>query len=206
MASVNVINWNNQKVSTVELPADIFEVAVKPEVLHSVVRWQLASRRQGTHMTKTRGLVNGGGKKPFKQKGTGNARQGSTRSPLMPGGGKIFGPVPRDYSYALPHKVRSLGLKMALSLMVQTNKLVVVDKMQATGKTKELNLSLGKIGSTKAVVVDLATNATAKQACRNLKSFKFLAVEGLNVYDILKFDSVVLSQDSLKAVVEKLKD
>ena len=113
--AANVLNWKKEKVGTVELPKEIFEVAVKKEVLHEVVQWQLAKRRQGTHMVKTRGLVSGGGKKPFKQKGTGNARQGSSRSPLMPGGAKLFGPVPRSYEYALPKKMRRLGLAMALS-------------------------------------------------------------------------------------------
>src|SRR5215217_2123629 len=106
MATINVTNWNKEKVGSVDLPADIFEAEVKKDVLHTVVRWQLASRRQGTHMTKTKGLVSGGGKKPFKQKGTGNARQGSTRSPLMPGGGTMFGPQPRSYAFVLPKKVR----------------------------------------------------------------------------------------------------
>ena len=110
MAKADVLNWKKEKVGTVDLDPEVFDIGVKKDILHTVVRWQLASRRQGTHMVKTRGLVSGGGIKPFKQKGTGNARQGSIRSPLMPGGGKIFGPVPRDNSvrrrafYWLPSK------------------------------------------------------------------------------------------------------
>src|SRR6476646_3263500 len=137
MATINVVNWKKEKVGSVELPADIFETEVKKEVLHTVVRWQLASRRQGTHMTKTKGLVSGGGKKPFKQKGTGNARQGSSRSPLMPGGGTMFGPEPRDYSYALPKKVRQAGLRAALSHLQKEGKLFIVEDMKSEGKTKE---------------------------------------------------------------------
>src|SRR3989344_1516205 len=119
MATVNITNWNKEKVGQVELASNVFEVEVKKDVLHTVVRWQLASRRQGTHMTKTKGLVSGGGKKPFKQKGTGNARQGSTRSPLMPGGGTMFGPSPRNYAYVLPKKTRKVGLSMALSYLLK---------------------------------------------------------------------------------------
>ena len=139
MATVNVLNWKKEKVGQVDLSPAVFEAEVKLDVLHSVVRWQLASRRQGTHMTKTKGLVSGGGKKPFKQKGTGNARQGSTRSPLMPGGGTMFGPVPRNYAYMLPKKMRKVGLTMALSHLFKEGKLVVVDSMTAAGKTSELN-------------------------------------------------------------------
>src|ERR1700748_2017759 len=111
MATVDVLSLDKKKVGSVELSKDVFEIPIHKEILQTVTRWQLACRRQGTHAAKTRGEVSGGGKKPFKQKGTGNARQGSTRSPLMPGGGITFGPQPRDYSYALPRKVRQLGLK-----------------------------------------------------------------------------------------------
>src|SRR6188768_237722 len=109
MATVNVLNWKKEKVGSVELASDVFETPVKKDVLHTVVQWQLASRRQGNAMTKTKGLVSGGGKKPFKQKGTGGARQGSSRSPLMPGGGTMFPPKPRDYSYSVPKKIKQLG-------------------------------------------------------------------------------------------------
>src|SRR3954470_7632824 len=109
MASLTVYNWDKKKVGDVELASAVVEQPVKKELLHTVVRWQLACRRQGTSATKTKGLVSGGGKKPFKQKGTGNARQGSSRSPLMPGGGTAFGPTPRDYSYTLPKKTRQAG-------------------------------------------------------------------------------------------------
>jgi len=205
MATLNVVNWKKEKVGSVELPPEIFEVPVKKEVLHQVVRWQLASRRQGTHMVKSRSLVSGGGKKPFKQKGTGNARQGSTRSPLMPGGGKLFGPVPRDYSYALPKKMRKLGLKMALSHLVQAGKVVVVDSMKSEGKTKELFARLQTMGLTKATIVDGASNELFARASKNLKKFKYSAVDGLNVFDLLKHDCLVLTPDSISKITEKMK-
>ena len=203
MATVNVINWKNEKVGQVDLAPNVFEVEVKPEVLHSVVRWQLASRRQGTHMTKTKGLVSGGGKKPFKQKGTGNARQGSTRSPLMPGGGTMFGPVPRSYAYVLPKKTRKVGLTMALSHLLKEGKLFVVDAMVSEGKTAELNKRLKSVGIKKAVLVDATLDEKFQQAARNLQNYKYFPVAGLNVFDLLKFDGVVLTKDSVSKIVER---
>ena len=203
MATVNVLNWKNEKVGTVELSPEVFEREVKKEILHDVVRWQLACRRQGTHMTKTKGLVSGGGKKPFKQKGTGNARQGSTRSPLMPGGGTTFGPQPRSYAYVLPKKVRRIGLSMALSHLVKEGKLMVVDSMTSKGKTNELSKALKGFGLKKAVLVDSMTDETFKRASRNLESFKYFPVEGLNVFDLLKYDAAVITKDSVAKIVER---
>lgn len=203
MATVNVLNWKKEKVGSVDLDSQVFEVSVKTEVLHEVVQWQLASRRQGTHMTKTKGLVSGGGKKPFKQKGTGNARQGSTRSPLMPGGGTMFGPTPRSYSYVLPKKMRRLGLSMALSQLHKDGKLFVVDQMKASGKTGELNKTLKSFGLTRAVLVDSQVDEVFKRASSNLGAFKYFPVEGLNVFDLLKYDAVVLTKDSVSKVVER---
>ncbi len=115
MSSLEVTNLDNKKVGSAEVPAHIASEEFNDNLVHSVVKWQLAGKRQGTHMTKTKGLVSGGGKKPFKQKGTGNARQGSTRSPLMPGGGTTFGPQPRDYSFVMPKKMKKTALRMVLS-------------------------------------------------------------------------------------------
>lgn len=203
MANVNILNWNKEKVGQVELRSDVFEVEFKKELLHSVVRWQLASRRQGTHMTKTKGLVSGGGKKPFKQKGTGNARQGSTRSPLMPGGGTTFGPQPRDYSYVLPKKVKRLALSVALSHLLKEGKLFVLDSMKSDGKTNGLVKNVAKLGLTKTILVDKAENILLKRAAGNARFVKYLPVEGLNVFDLLKYENVVLSADSLEGVVSK---
>lgn len=203
MATVNVLNWKKEKVGTVDLAPEIFEREVKKEVLHEVVKWQLASRRQGTTMTKTKGLVSGGGKKPFKQKGTGNARQGSTRSPLMPGGGTTFGPQPRSYAYVLPKKVRRAGLSMALSHLVKEGRLFVVDNMTSEGKTNEINKRLQSFGLSKAVLVDSQTNETFKRATRNLVKFKYFPVEGLNVFDLLKYDAAVITKESVAKIVDR---
>lgn len=204
MAATTVYNWKKEKVGTLTLDPAIFEVQTKNEILHEVVQWQLACRRQGTAMVKTRGLVSGGGKKPFKQKGTGNARQGSTRSPLMPGGGKLFGPVPRDYSYALPKKVRRLGLRMALSHLNLAGKLFVVENMKSEGKTSELAKRLQGFGLEKSLLVDAERNEMVRRASRNLPSYKYLAVEGLNVFDLLKYEHVVLTKESIDQISKKL--
>ena len=203
MASTNVLNWKKEKVGTVELSADVFSAEVKKEVLHEVVQWQLAKRRAGTHMVKTRGLVSGGGKKPFKQKGTGNARQGSTRSPLMPGGAKLFGPVPRSYEYALPKKMRKLGLKMALSHLNKEGKLFVVENMKSEGKTGELAKRLKAFGLSKAVLIDSKADDKFKRASSNLPKFKYFGVEGMNVFDLLKYDAAVVTKESLASIVER---
>lgn len=203
MAIVNVINWKKEKVGSVDLAPAVFEAEVRNDVLHSVVRWQLASRRQGTHMTKTKGLVSGGGKKPFKQKGTGNARQGSTRSPLMPGGGTMFGPVPRNYAYVLPKKMRKIGLSMALSHLFKEGKLFVVDSMASEGKTKELNNRLRSFGLKKAVLVDDVSDERFLLAARNLQNYKYFPVAGLNVFDLLKFDAAVITKNSINKIIER---
>src|SRR4051812_16262350 len=204
MATVDVLDWDKKKVGSVDLDASVFAIPVKPGILQTVVRWQLACRRSGTHKAKTRGEVSGGGKKPFKQKGTGNARQGSTRSPLMPGGGISFGPVPRDYSYVLPKKVRRLGLRTALSKLNKEGRLFVVDAMTSNdGKTKELASKLKKFGLEKAVLVDAAANAKFGRASRNLPKFRYYGVEGVNVYDLLKYDAAVITKESVAKLIER---
>ncbi len=205
MATANVLNWKKEKVGTVELDASIFEAEIKNEVLHSVVNWQLASRRAGTHMVKTRALVSGGGKKPFKQKGTGNARQGSTRSPLMPGGAKLFGPVPRSYAYALPKQMRRVALRMALSHLNKEGKLFVIDNIKSEGKTGEFAKRVAGFGLKKALLVDTTANEKVKRASNNLKAYKYMAVMGVNVYDLLKYDAAVISKDSLASLVDRCK-
>jgi len=205
MSTANVLNWKKEKVGTVELDASVFEAEIKKEVLHTVVNWQLASRRQGTHMVKTRALVSGGGKKPFKQKGTGNARQGSTRSPLMPGGAKLFGPIPKSYAYQLPKQMRKVALRMALSHLNKEGKLFVVDNIKSEGKTSEFAKRVAGFGLKKAVLVDTTANEMVKRASQNLKAYKYMPVIGVNVYDLLKFDAAVISKDSLASLVERCK-
>ena len=203
MATVNVLNWKKEKVGSVDLAADVFEASVKKEVLHTVVQWQLASRRQGTHMTKTKGLVSGGGKKPFKQQGTGGARQGSSRSILMPGGGTAFGPQPRSYAFMLPKKIRRLGLSMALSHLQKEGKLFVVDSMVSEGKTGELSKRLAGFGLKKAVLIDATVNEKFSRAARNISAFKYFPVEGLNVFDLLKYDAAIITKESIAKIVDR---
>lgn len=205
MSTVNVLNWKKEKVGTVDLDADVFNVEVKKDLLQTVVHWQLACRRQGTHMVKSRSFVSGGGKKPFKQKGTGNARQGSNRSPLMPGGAKVFGPVPKSYEYSLPKKMRKLGLMMALSHLNKEGKLFIVSDMKSEGKTGEMSKRLEGFGLSKAVLVDATLDSKFKRATGNLPKFKYQPAEGINVFDLLKYDAAVLSLESVAKIVERVK-
>ncbi len=204
MATVDVLNWEKKKVGSVELSPEVFETSVRKDILHDVVRWQLASRRQGTHKTKDRSEVSGGGKKPFKQKGTGNARQGSSRSPLQPGGAVIFGPRPRSYSYQLPKKVRQLGLRSALAHLFSEGKVQVVENMTSEqGKTKELAERLKSFGAEKAVLVDKAVDDLFSRASRNLGNYRYYTPEAVNVFDLLKYDRVVMTKDSVESLVQR---
>lgn len=203
MANVTVYNWEKKKVGEVALEPKVFDGPVRKDLLHTIVKWQLACRRQGTHMTKTKGLVSGGGKKPFKQKGTGNARQGSTRSPLNPGGGTMFGPLPRSYAYNLPRKVRQAGLRTALSLLNKEGRLFVVDAMTSEGKTKELAKRLKDFGLEKAVLIDGTRDDKFNRASKNLAKYRYYGVEGLNVYDLLKYDAAVITKESLPKILAR---
>lgn len=204
MATVDIVSWDKKKVGSVELSSQVFEAPVKKDIMHQVVRWQLAARRQGTHATKTRSEVSGGGKKPFRQKGTGNARQGSTRSPLMPGGGITFGPQPRNYSFSLPKKVRQVGLKSALSYLLKEGKVVVVEDMQSEqGKTKDLASKLNTLGATKSVLVDTQENDLFKRASRNIASVRYYPAEAVNVYDLLKYECLVVTPKALEVIEKK---
>lgn len=205
MLTVDVLNIKKEKVGSVKLDAEIFDRAVNNELLHEVVKWQLASRRQGTHMTKTKGLVSGGGKKPFKQKGTGGARQGSNRSILMPGGGTAFGPQPRSYAYALPKKVRKAGLSVALSYLLKEKKLFILDELKSTGKTKDFAKSMKTFGMEKGVIIDALTEAQAKRASRNHPNYKYYSVDGLNVFDLLKYSNAIILKSAIEKVVDKCK-
>lgn len=203
MAKATILNWDKKNVGEVELPAAVFEQPLRKDLLHTVVRWQLACRRQGTAMSKTKGLVSGGGKKPFKQKGTGNARQGSTRSPLNPGGGAIFGPAPRDYSYNLPRKVKQAALRTALSYLQSSGKLFIVEDMKSQGKTGELAKRLKTFGVEKAVLIDQESNAMFDRASRNMTSFRYYSVDGLNVFDLLKYDTAIVTKSSLNRILSR---
>jgi large subunit ribosomal protein L4 len=202
---IDVVSMDGKKVGELELADSVFGTKVKDYLLWEVVKAQQAAKRAGTHATKTRMHVRGGGKKPYKQKGTGNARQGSTRAPHFVGGGVVFGPHPRDYSYTVPKKVKRAALASALSLRAQENKLVVVDKLSFDApKTKKLAGVLKALGLTSALVVDGKQNTNLAKSGMNLPKSKTLAPEGLNVYDILNHPALVIAKDAVKAIEARI--
>lgn len=205
MATVDVFDWEKKKVGTVDLDDSVFATEVRKDILHQIVRWQLAKRRSGTHKAKRRGDVSGGGKKPYRQKGTGNARRGSTRSPLIRGGGVIHGPEPRNYDFSVNKKVKALGLKSALSYLQAEGRLFVVDSMDsAEGKTKEAAQKLKNFGLSKAFLVDAEEKDLFGRSTQNLKTFKYGSVNALNVYDLLKLDNLVLTKAGVEVVQSRL--
>ena len=202
---IDVVSMEGKKVGELELADAVFGTKVKDYLLWEVVKAQQAAKRAGTHATKTREFVRGGGKKPYKQKGTGNARQGSTRAPNFVGGGKVFGPHPRDYSYTVPKKVKRAALASALSLRASENKLVVVDKLAFDKPTtKKLAGMLKTLGLKSALVVDGKQNGNLTKSGKNLPQSKTLAPEGLNVYDILNHPALVIAKDAVKAVEARI--
>ncbi len=204
MATIDIVNLQNKSVGSLDLSDLVFLSEVRKDLINDVVRWQLASRRSGNHMTKTKGLVSGGGKKPFKQKGTGGARQGSSRSPLIPGGGTIFGPLPRDYSYSLPRGVKKAALRSSLSYLFGGGRVVVVDSFASlTGKTKEMKGALDCMGMKKCVVVVPSGSVLASRAARNIPGVLCVEMDGLNVFDLLKYDGLVFSQNLLGDLYRK---
>ena len=183
----------------------IFGAKTRAHLLHQAVVMQLANRRAGTAATKTKGFVRGGGKKPWKQKGTGRARAGSIRSPIWVGGGTVFGPTPRDYSYRMPRTARREALLSALSVKNRDGKLIVVDKFSLeAAKTKIMAQALAELKVTSALIVIAGADATIERSARNLPKIKVLRVEGLNVYDLLRYDHLVLTEDALKILEERL--
>lgn len=201
MAKVDILKWDKTKVGSLEFSDEVFGSPIREDLMHQVVRWQLACRRQGTHQAKTRSEVRGGGAKPFKQKGTGRARQGSSRSPILRGGAVVHGPRPRDYSYALPKKVKQLALKSALSYLFASDKIVVVDSLSSEGgKTKELAQRLSGFGLKKAVLVDGKETPLFKQAVHNLYKFCYYSTQGVNVHDLLKYDTLVITKEALDGI------
>ena len=203
MFQVDIISMENKPVGKVELPNDIFGVAVKKGILHEVVRNYLANQRQGTAVTKTRGKVSGGGRKPYRQKGTGRARAGSNRSPLWKGGGTVFGPVKRDYSYKLPKKVKWTALGAALSSKFSDGEILVVkDFSLEKPKTRELVTLLKGLGLKNVLIILPAEDETIKRAARNVPNVKIGVVGKLNVYEILFHEKLLFTQKE----VEKMKE
>ncbi|MCM2332499.1 MAG: 50S ribosomal protein L4 [Anaeromyxobacteraceae bacterium] len=205
MAKFDVYDLDKKKVGELDLADAVFAGEVNEHLFYEVVKAKLASDRSGTHAVKNRSLVSGGGKKPWKQKGTGRARQGSTRASQWVGGGKAMGPKPRDYAYDVPKKVRKAALRSALALRGQGQQLLIVEKWEPTApKSSAAAKVLAKLGVKKALVVDAGANEALAKSVRNLDGHDFLAVEGLNVYDILKHDTLVLTAATAKKLEEAL--
>lgn len=204
---LSVKTLENKDAGEIELSDSIFGLPVRQDLLHRIVHWQLAKRRAGTHKTKGISEISGTTKKPFKQKGTGRARQGSTRSPQFRGGAVIFGPVVRDHGYDLPKKVRKLALKTALSAKAADGKLIVVDTVTADShKTKELAAKLSALGLGSALIIDGENvNDQFRLAARNLPMIDVLPQQGANVYDILRRDILVLSRNAVEQLEARLK-
>jgi len=205
MAAVDVLNSAGKKVSEAELTDEIFSIPVKTSVLHEVVRSQLAAKREGTAASKTRGMIVGSTKKLFRQKGTGNARAGSVKSPLRKGGGVIFGPSPRSFAYKVPKKVRRLALKMALSSKLVDNTLFVIDdfKLQEI-KTKALVNILDTLNLQDILIVSDTEDMNIALSSRNIPDVKVIKTAGLNVYDILKFKNLLLVESTIKNIEGRL--
>jgi large subunit ribosomal protein L4 len=204
MSQVDVFNKDNKSVSKIDLPDDIFNVEVKNGLLHEVVRNHLANKRQGNASTKSRGEVRGGGRKPFKQKGTGRARAGSNRSPIWRGGGTIFGPKPRDYSYKLPKKVKWGALSSALSAKVADGEVLVVDELILSGaKTKELAGIIKGLGlDTSVLIITPKKDEALELSARNIPNVNIARMGELNVYSILSHDKLLILKDSVELMKE----
>jgi len=203
---VSVKTLDNKSAGEIELSEDIFGLEPRSDLLHRMVNWQLAKRRAGTHKTKGISEISGTTKKPYRQKGTGRARQGSLRSPQFRGGARIFGPVVRDHGFDLPKKVRKLALKHALSAKAKAGQILVLDKAEAKShKTKDLAQAFDRLGIASALFIDGAVDAKFDLASRNLPLVDVLPEAGANVYDILRRDTLVLTKAAVEKLEERLK-
>ena len=203
MANVSVYNMEGKEVGTIELNDAVFGVTVNEHLVHMAVVQHLANKRQGTQKAKTRSEVSGGGRKPWRQKGTGHARQGSTRAPQWKGGGVVFAPVPRDYSFKLNKKEKRAALKSALTSRVENGKLIVLDELKLDEiKTKKFKAVMDNLKVNKALVVLADLDEKVIMSARNLPSVNTTQVETINVYDILKGDTLVLTKDAVTKIEE----
>jgi len=209
MATVDIVTTENQKAGSIDLPPAVFEVKVKPDLFHAEVRRQLALRHRGTHSTKNRTAVSGGGAKPWRQKGTGRARQGTNRAAQWAGGGSVFGPVPRSYEHTLPKKVRRAALRGALSLKQQEGAITVVDEFAMeefrTRRVSEVLDALGLAGESVLIVVAEADHHL-EVSSRNLDRVATLRVAGLNVYDVLRHSKLLLTKAAVDALDLRLSE
>ena len=203
MATVSVYNMEGNEVGTIELSDAVFGVDVNEHLVHMAVVAQLANKRQGTQKAKTRSEVSGGGRKPWRQKGTGHARQGSTRAPQWTGGGVVFAPVPRDYTIRLNKKEKRLALKSVLTSKVQENKLIVVDELKFDEiKTKNFVNVMNNLKADKALVVLNENDANVVMSARNIPTVKTALTNTINVYDILKYNTLILTKDAVATIEE----
>ena len=203
MANVAVYNMEGKEVGTIDLSDAVFGVEVNEHLVHMAVVQQLANKRQGTQKAKTRSEVSGGGRKPWRQKGTGHARQGSTRAPQWTGGGVVFAPVPRDYSFKLHKKEKRAALKSALTSRVQENKLIVVDELKFDEiKTKNFKQVMDNLKVVKGLVVINENDKNVVMSAKNLAKVNTTLTSTLNVYDIMKAGTVVLTKDAVKTIEE----
>ena len=203
MANVSVYNIEGKEVGTIELSDAVFGVEVNEHLVHMAVVSQLANNRQGTQKAKTRSEVSGGGRKPWRQKGTGHARQGSTRAPQWTGGGVVFAPTPRDYSFKMNKKEKRAALKSALTSRVEENKLIVVDEIKFDEiKTKRFQEVLNNLSVSKALVVLEDGNKNAEISVRNIADVKTAKTNTINVYDILKYNTVIVTKAAVAAIEE----
>jgi large subunit ribosomal protein L4 len=203
MPKVAVFNMNAEQVGEIELDERVFGAPVRPDLMHEVVTMYLAGQRHGTHKVKGRSEVSGGGRKPWRQKGTGRARQGSIRAPQWTGGGTVFGPTPRSYKYKVPKKVRRLALYSALSSKVDAGTLIVLDNLTFPEiKTKQVVALLNKFNLKKALIVDAEKQENALLSARNLPNVKYTDANGVNVYDLLRHDHLVLTTAAIQKVQE----
>jgi large subunit ribosomal protein L4 len=205
MAMTDLIDMKGEKVGEIEINDAVFNCEVKPYLMHDVVKMQLANRRSGTASTKTRKQVSGGGKKPFRQKGTGRARQGGSRAPIHVGGGTVFGPHPRDYRYLLPKKVRRSALRSALTVRYAGSGLKVLDKLElAEISTKNFSGIMKSLSLTKPLFVIDRKDETVEKSARNIPYVKVLKVDGLNVYDVIRHEQLILTLGALRRIEEVL--
>ena len=203
MANVSVYNIEGKEVGTIDLNDAVFGVEVNEHLVHMAVVSQLANKRQGTQKAKTRSEVSGGGRKPWRQKGTGHARQGSTRAPQWTGGGLVFAPTPRDYSFKLNKKERRAALKSALTSRVEEKKFIVVDEINFDEiKTKKFQDVLNNLSVSKALVVLEDGNKNAELSARNIADVKTAKTNTINVYDILKYNTVIATKAAVQAIEE----
>ena len=203
MAKVSVYNMEGKEVGNMDLNDAVFGVEINEHLVHMAVVQQLANNRQGTQKAKTRSEVSGGGRKPWRQKGTGHARQGSTRSPQWTGGGVVFAPVPRDYSFKINKKEKRAALKSALTSRVLDNKLIVVDELKFDEiKTKKFQAVMDNLKVKKALVVIADNDEKVTMSARNIPTVKTALVNSINVYDILKGDTLVLTKDAVAKIEE----